>query len=521
MIGRTTFHVALAALAFGLCYTGVIITLVTTWASSYLYSYGFAVAFISGYMLWTRSGILSTLDLVPDYLLGVPVTLAGIAMLAAGHLGALISLGQVSLLVTLAGFILMLFGRRVFQLMWVPLVYLLLAMPIWDALLGRLRPPSQALSAGIAVSLLHAIGVPAVREGTLIVLPNLILDVLPQCSGVNQLMAIVAMTLPAAYLWLEGYRRRVTLVGIAVAVAYVSNGFRIAVVGLLANRGLGDGDMRDNMHLFEGLAVSVLGYLVIFGCLSLLAKARRPARPQDQGSTSVVSTGDAKRAMGRCLWLEAGVLMAVVFVGALPFLFQPTSVRLDETLHSLPGRIGDWTTDTASKPAAVRFPALDNELLHAYPNASGDHRFTAVDDDFVRVYRSASGDRGRLYISYYRDQQQGKELTGDASHALRAAASPLELTLDSGTIEINQVVPGARAQRGLIFWYDLNGRIVADMYRAKAFMVWDALTRRRTNGAVIMVAWECPADVEFDASRQRVIGFVRDLVPLLRQRMPS
>ena len=519
MIGRTRLHVALAAIAFGLCYAGVIATLITTWASSYLYSYGFAVAFISGYMVWTRSGTVNTLALVPDYLFGVPVTLTGIAMLAAGHLGALVSLQQVSLLVTLAGFILMLFGRRVFRITWVPLLYLLLAMPIWDLLLGRLRPPSQVLSGGIAVSLLHAIGVPAVQEGTLIVLPNVILNVLPQCSGVNQLMAIVAMTLPAAYLWLEGYRRRVTLVGIAVAVAYLSNGFRIAIVGVLAHRGLGDGDV-GNTHLFEGLAVSVLGYMLIFGCLALLARKKQTIRPQDHGSPAVASSGDVKWTGGRP-WLEAGVLIAVVFVGTLPFLSRPASVRLDDTLQSLPGRIGDWTVDTGSKPAAVRFPALDNALLHAYPNASGEHRFTAVDDDLVRVYRSASGERVRLYIGYYRDQQQGKELTGDVSHALRAAASPLALTLDAETIEINQVVPEATIQRGLIFWYDLNGRIVADLYLAKAYTVWDALTRRRTNGAVVMVAWECPPGVEFDASRLKALGFVRELVPVLRHYMPS
>lgn len=514
-------RVALAAIAFGLCYTGVIVTLVTIWANSYLYSYGFAVAFISGYMLWTASGKLGTLDLVPDYLFGVPVTLAGIAMLALGHLGALVSLQQVSLLVTLTGFILMLFGRRVFHLTWVPLLYLLLAMPIWDSLLGRLGPPSQALSGAIAVSLLHLIGVPAVQEGTLIVLPTLILDVLPQCSGVNQLVAIVAMTLPAAYLWLQGYARRLTLVGIAVAVAYLSNGVRIAIVGLLAHQGLGDGDMRNNMHLFEGLGVSILGYLLLFGCLALLTSAKQSDRPQDHRSTPMAPGGDTNRTGGRLLWLEAGILMAVVFVGILPFLLRPASVRLDDALHALPGRIGDWTMDAFPQRAAVRFPALENELLRAYPNASGDHRFTAVDDDLVRVYRSASGERVRLYIGYYREQQQGKELTGDASHALRAAASPLELTLDSGTIEINQVVPEARIQRGLIFWYDLNGRIVADMYLAKAYTVWDALTRRRTNGAVIMVAWEYPAGVEFGASRLKAIGFVRELVPLLRRRMPA
>jgi hypothetical protein len=87
VIARMRSRVALAAITFGLCYTGVIVTLVATWANSYLYSYGFAVAFISGYRLWTTSGKLGTLDLVPDHLFGVPVTLAGIAMLAVGHLG--------------------------------------------------------------------------------------------------------------------------------------------------------------------------------------------------------------------------------------------------------------------------------------------------------------------------------------------------------------------------------------------------------------------------------------------------
>lgn len=77
-------------------------------ANSYVYSYGFAVAFISGYMLWTRSEALRTLDPVPDYLFGVPITIAGVAMLAAGHLGALVSLKQAPLLVTLAGLTLML-----------------------------------------------------------------------------------------------------------------------------------------------------------------------------------------------------------------------------------------------------------------------------------------------------------------------------------------------------------------------------------------------------------------------------
>ena len=83
---------------------------------------------------------------MPDYLFGVPITIAGVSILAAGHLGPLVSVQQASLLVTVAGLTLMLFGRRAFQLVWAPWLYLLMALPIWDPLLSRLRPPSQVLS---------------------------------------------------------------------------------------------------------------------------------------------------------------------------------------------------------------------------------------------------------------------------------------------------------------------------------------------------------------------------------------
>ena len=62
-----------------------------------------------------------------------------------------------------------------------------------------------------------------------------------------------------------------------------------------------------------------------------------------------------------------------------------------------------------------------------YPTPTGERRFTAVDDELVRVYRNPSGDRVQLYIGYYHRQEQGKELTGDASSALAAAASRLDL----------------------------------------------------------------------------------------------
>src|SRR5215471_8968210 len=228
---------ALALAAFAICYAGIIADLVQRWMTSEVYSYGIAVALISAYMVWSKSEKLHAIPSAPDYAFGIPMTVAGLAMLVAGRVSFLTSLRDASLVVTLWGFVLLVFGRAIFAYLWFPLCYLLLGFPLWDSLIGWLQPPSQVLSGRIATGLLHVVGVPALQDGTKIALPMVTLEVLRECSGVNQLFAVVAMSLPAGYVWLTGLRRRAILVGLAVVGAYVSNGVRIELVGFLATRG--------------------------------------------------------------------------------------------------------------------------------------------------------------------------------------------------------------------------------------------------------------------------------------------
>ena len=42
---------AVALVALGICYVGVLASLVDTWSTHYLYSYGFAVPFIAAYLV--------------------------------------------------------------------------------------------------------------------------------------------------------------------------------------------------------------------------------------------------------------------------------------------------------------------------------------------------------------------------------------------------------------------------------------------------------------------------------------
>src|SRR5262245_17829955 len=194
--------IALALAAAGFAYGGVISGLVQVWSTNYLYSYGFAVPIIAAFIWSSKQRVQPASHWSPDYTLGVPVTVAAIAMLVVGRLGAIIFLEQLSLLVALVGLILLVAGRQTVRTNWFALAYLTLGIPIWSYPIESLQDPSRLLSARIATDILHLIGVPALREGTTIGLSTHTLAVMRECSGVNQLIALVAMVVPAAYLWL-------------------------------------------------------------------------------------------------------------------------------------------------------------------------------------------------------------------------------------------------------------------------------------------------------------------------------
>jgi len=501
---------ALAGAVFALCYFSAVQALVGHWSSSAVYSFGFAVPLISTYLVWTAAPRL--LELLPDhdYLLGVPTVILGLGLLIVGHLGTLITIQQTSMVVVLAGLVLVFCGRRVAKQAWFPLAYLLLMVPIWNRPITMLQEPSQRLSAALATRMLRLTGIPAMHEGTFIALPNVTLEVLQECSGVNQLITIVAMALPAAYLFLSGAARRIALVILAVGVAYLSNGLRIALVGWLAYNGLGDGRV-ESLHLLEGLAVSVVGYLVLGGCMSLLARGQR-----DEAYRGVEHRSSATPRR----WIEAALLVLVLAVGGYRALFSPADVRLAEGLDRLPATIDGWVVDPHDERIG-RFPALEDDLLQNYPTESGERRFEGIDDELIRSYRSPNGDRVRLYIGYLRSQKEGKELSGEAGNALDRVSSPVDLTLDSGDIALGHVQLRGKGGLELLYWFDLNGRIVSDIYRAKALTLWDALTRGRTNGAVVLVGWECKDPPTCEPARVSALGFVRALVPVLRGHLPA
>jgi EpsI family protein len=146
-----------------------------------------------------------------------------------------------------------------------------------------------------------------------------------------------------------------------------------------------------------------------------------------------------------------------------------------------------------------------------------------VDDYIHRSYLSDGGAIVGLYAGYYRSQRQGDTIHSPQNCLPGAGWRPISSTtirLSAGgrEVPVNQYV----IQKGLdkqvvLYWYQGRGRVVANEYANKALLMWDAATRRRTNGGLVRVM--SPVMPGSDATGD-VTAFASALLPKLERLMP-
>lgn len=146
-----------------------------------------------------------------------------------------------------------------------------------------------------------------------------------------------------------------------------------------------------------------------------------------------------------------------------------------------------------------------------------------VDDYIHRTYSAADGAPIRLYAGYYHSQRQGDTIHSPQNCLPGAGWHPVSSSIvnvpsASGDVAVNHYV----IQKGLdrqvvLYWYQGRGRVVANEFRNKALLMWDAATLRRTNGGLVRVMAPQPDGRDVTPN---VLAFARALIPRLERLMP-
>ncbi len=500
LIGKQALSLAgLLLFALVFCYAKVFMTLARLWWTNDVYSYGFLIPCISLYLIWIQREKLTEIAPAPEFLKGLLLLLAGLSMLVVGQASRTSLLEELSLIITLAGAVLLMLGRGLLYPLLFPIAYLIFMIPVWGAITDRLHLPFQLFSANLGVKLLHFIGIPAYRQGIYIELPNIILEVADVCSGVNYLIAVIAIGIPMAYLFLSGWWRRTLLLGFAVAVAAFSNAIRVALIGTLSYYGIG-GDLHGPFHVLQGLSVSMIGYVALFGGVWVLSKPSAPALSDKAPNPEMPRPAVKKNELA---YLGLTLSAILLLMGSYLHFYQRSSVPLKMTLEHFPMQIGEWAG--RESPPDYSF-----------------YRNFGVDQELSRSYQTVTGESIRLYIGYYEFQDQGKKLINYKVSELHREAEKIKIEVNGhNAIEVNRVIEEGDPKKMTLFWYNLYGRSVADWYQAKKEMTVESLLRGRTDGAVIMVTADFSHQEDLVERMAHSEAFIDAIRPLLPQFLPQ
>ena len=462
--GRNLALCGVALLAAIFAHREALAAMVQLWNMSPMYSYGFTIPIISGYLLWTRRDAFARLTPRPSWGAGAIALTVSTVMAATARTGGIQLLDQLAFLVAIAGCALLLFGAAYVKVGWAALAYLLLMVPVWDGFTEPLHQPFQLRSAEIGVWILQLFGIPAHREGVFIELSSMRVEVARACSGVNYLVAVVALGLPLSYLFLKGIWRRLALLLFAVLVAALSNGLRVALIGALLHLDIGS-PLHGPFHVLHGLFVAGIGYVALFAGLRVLA-TDEPGAATDKPrppSASFAGRGPVSTAAA------AALVALFVGVGLNAFWRTPRAVSLDGELRAFPITLGPWVSDgdLGIGPATTAL----------WPGAD-----TAV----RRRYRRADGATVDLFIGYFASQRQNKEVITSRAADLHRRATIVRIAGVDGGFDANQAT-ALPDRLNTLFWYQLDRTPEANPNVVRLRTLWNSMRRGRSNGAVVVL----------------------------------
>ena len=253
-----------------LLFSRVVVSLVDQWLHDADYSHGFLVPILAFWILWQQRRGLAELPVAPSWW-GVPIVLVAMGLLVLGTLGAENFVSRVSLLIVIAGLAIQFYGWPRFRAVLFAWLVLFLMIPLPAIIANRIVLPLQFISSGLATGFMDVCGIPVYREGNIIFLPSITLEVAEACSGIRSLMAMITLAVAYGYLLESKPWRRVVLILSAIPIAVVANSLRVMASGILGQY-WGRDKAEGFYHVFSGLVIFAFSFLLLWILHSVLRK---------------------------------------------------------------------------------------------------------------------------------------------------------------------------------------------------------------------------------------------------------
>ena len=288
---------ALATLILALCFSVPLHDLMRFAATSEFHSYILLIPFISAYLVWLKKGSFP--------ICSEPARMAALLFLAVGTAVLVVywlflrsrlklmeddylAMMMISFLLFFFGVCGLFLGREMLRATAFPLGMLIFMVPIPAFFMPAIDSFLQRGSAAAAQGFFSLSGMPFLRSDLIFILPNISIQVAPECSGVQSSMVLLITGLVAGYLFLRSPWNRALLALLMIPLGLVRNGFRVFTIGELCVH-IGPQMIDSPIHHKGGpifFALSLIPLFILLVMLQKYERARGKSKSRTGGNTN-------------------------------------------------------------------------------------------------------------------------------------------------------------------------------------------------------------------------------------------
>ena len=475
------------------------------------FSYCYLVPLLFAYLVYTKWSTLKKIEIDSSYA-GFAVILVAGGLQFVGWIGSIQTVAFISIWVCVIGLALLVFGARMVKTLFFPFIVLAFIVPLPPFLNRLFTFKLKLMSSSLAVDMMQLAGLSVFREGNIIDIGVTQLQVVDACSGLRYVYPLFLMGLVFAYLFHRKWWGRMVIILATAPISIFSNALRIAVTGFLSvnvSQELADGFF----HGFSGWLVFMVSFIFL-ALLSWLLNMRR-SRPTDEEPVKTKKGGkesvslDLKKIRQSFMWAASVIFLAfwMLHISFGSALISP----LTKSFEEFPDVIGDWQGKKMY---------LSDEILGSL-----------WADDYVQINftNTKTGNNILLFVPYYKYQETRRTAHSPVSCLLGGGFTPLgrkiirrDFPAPFGEVEIRQMVLEKDGQRILAnYWFQQRGRIIGSDYLNKWYLFQDALTKRRTDGALVRLEMPLRKGQDVKSGQTVMDSFTREVMKILPEYIPN
>jgi exosortase D (VPLPA-CTERM-specific) len=475
--------------------------MVQWWSTREEYGHGYIIPLVTLFLIWQKTDELEKMEFTQSWL-GVFILLISLALFYLGELSSIYTLVQYAFLISLYGVALSILGWRQLKIILIPLIMLVFMIPLPNFIFNNLSSQLQLISSELGVAFIRLFDISVYLEGNVIDLGKMKLQVVEACSGLNYLFPLMTLGFIAAYFFTGELWKKAIIFLTTIPITVIMNSLRIGAIGITVEY-WGQEMAEGVLHDFEGWVVFMgcIGILIIeMFILSNIGKTRLPLR---EAFGLDFPTPTPKDAVLKYRSIPQSFIASIVILS----LIAAASFALPKRVEVIPERKSYALFPLEFDGWKGQRGYLDQVFIDTLK----------LSDYVMNDYMDKHGKFVNFYSAYYDSQRKGASahspkscIPGGGWRITDHEALPVHSVMVDGVpLIVNRLVISKGDYKQLVYyWFQQRGRVITNEYMMKWYLFYDALTRSRTDGALMRLTTIIDQNDSLEEADNRMTDFV-------------